>query len=356
MANITLKNVGIELGSGDKAFAIHGISIDIAEGEFIVFVGPSGSGKSTVLRAIAGLESIAQGEIWIGDERVDQSPPTKRGLAMVFQNYALYPNMTVAENMGFALKLARVSRSQIKDQVYEAAALLRIEHLLTRKPKELSGGQRQRVAIGRAIVRHPKAFLFDEPLSNLDAGLRNHMRIELLNLHRKLDATMLYVTHDQVEAMTLADRIVLFSTNGVEQIGTPQALFNNPINRYVAEFIGTPKMNMLPAHMEKDAVVLSSGEVVSRAAFETQQDESFTLGIRPRHIQISEEGNVSGEVVLVERLGDEHLLHIKINASDELIIVSTQDSSIKEQQKIGLEFSSELLKYFAADGKALKVV
>lgn len=260
MTDIRLKQVAIRLGQGDKHFAINDVDLHIQEGEFVVLVGPSGSGKSTVLRAIAGLEEISQGEIWLGDQRVDQIPPMQRGLAMVFQNYALYPNMTVAQNMGFALKLSGVSKSQINERIQNVAKMLKIEHLLQHKPKELSGGQRQRVAIGRAIVRQPKAFLFDEPLSNLDASLRNHMRIELLNLHRELGATMVYVTHDQIEAMTLADRIVLFSTNGLEQVGTPDTLFHRPHNRYVAEFIGSPKMNILPATCSDKDILFRTGE------------------------------------------------------------------------------------------------
>ena len=242
MQKLTMKSVHKSFNSTE---VIHGVDLNVKENEFAVFVGPSGCGKSTLLRLIAGLEDVNEGEISIEGERVEHLPPAKRGIAMVFQSYALYPHMTVHENMSFGLRLAKVNKQTIQKKVQEAADTLQITELLQRKPKELSGGQRQRVAIGRAIVREPKIFLFDEPLSNLDAKLRVQMRIELTKLHQKLKATIIYVTHDQVEAMTMADKIVVLNEGNVEQIGSPLDLYNKPVNKFVAGFIGSPSMNFL---------------------------------------------------------------------------------------------------------------
>src|SRR3954468_1738334 len=244
MSGLKLRGVRKSYGSIE---VIKGIDLDIESKEFVVFVGPSGCGKSTLLRMIAGLETITGGEIDIGNERVNDVDPSKRGIAMVFQSYALYPHMTVRENMGFALPFAGVPKPEIDKQVDEAARILELGELMNRRPKELSGGQRQRVAIGRAIVRHPQVFLFDEPLSNLDAELRVHMRVEISRLHKKLGVTMIYVTHDQVEAMTLADRIVVLRAGHIEQIGRPLELYDDPDNQFVAGFVGSPKMNFLRA-------------------------------------------------------------------------------------------------------------
>src|SRR5215212_2498175 len=244
MADVVLKNVQKSFG---RIKVIHGVDLDIRDGEFVVFVGPSGCGKSTLLRLIAGLEDITAGDLFIGGERVNDLVPAKRGIAMVFQSYALYPHMNVYDNMAFGLELAKSSKAEIDAKVREAARMLQIEALLERKPRQLSGGQRQRVAIGRAIVRDPRVFLFDEPLSNLDAALRVQMRVEIAKLHHELSATMIYVTHDQVEAMTLADRIVVLDAGRVMQFGSPLELYHHPANRFVAGFIGSPKMNILPA-------------------------------------------------------------------------------------------------------------
>ncbi len=267
MADVTLKKICKSYGDVKTLFSI---DLEIRDGEFVVFVGPSGCGKSTLLRTIAGLEDITSGDLFIKGAHVNSVPPAKRGVAMVFQNYALYPHMSVAENMAFGLKLAGMPKSEIQNAVASAAKVLQIEHLLERRPKALSGGQRQRVAIGRAIVRKPDVFLFDEPLSNLDAALRVQMRIEIAKLHRELGATMVYVTHDQVEAMTLADRIVVLNGGRVEQVGAPMELYRNPVNLFVAGFIGSPKMNFLPARVvarKNDCVEagLSDGSVVSLA-------------------------------------------------------------------------------------------
>src|SRR5688572_5847195 len=242
MAGLKLRGVRKSFGSLE---VIRGVDLDVADKEFVVFVGPSGCGKSTLLRMIAGLEEITAGELEIGGEVMNDVDPSKRGIAMVFQTYALYPHMNVRENMGFALRFAGVQKAEIARQVNEAARILELEPLMDRRPKELSGGQRQRVAIGRAIVRHPQVFLFDEPLSNLDAELRVHMRIEIARLHQELSTTIVYVTHDQVEAMTLADKIVVLNAGVIEQVGTPLQLYDNPDNLFVAGFIGSPKMNLL---------------------------------------------------------------------------------------------------------------
>src|ERR1035437_6230453 len=243
MANLQFKALSKSFGDVE---ILHGIDLEIEDGEFIVFVGPSGCGKSTLLRCIAGLEEITSGELFIGGKPMNDVPPSKRGIAMVFQSYALYPHMTVAENMAFGLKLAGYSKTEITAAVRKAAEILHISNLLDRRPKALSGGQRQRVAIGRAIVRKPGVFLFDEPLSNLDANLRVQMRVELTKLHKELGSTMIYVTHDQTEAMTMGDRIAVFNRGVVEQVGPPMELYHDPVNTFVAEFLGSPKMNLLP--------------------------------------------------------------------------------------------------------------
>jgi multiple sugar transport system ATP-binding protein len=273
---------------------IKGVDLDVAEGEFCVFVGPSGCGKSTLLRIIAGLEDASGGDILIGGNRVNDLAPAKREIAMVFQSYALYPHLTVRDNMGLALKQAGQARAEITAATDKAAGMLSLEPLMERRPAELSGGQRQRVAIGRAIVRTPKLFLFDEPLSNLDAALRVATRIEIARLHRELGATMVYVTHDQVEAMTLADRIVVLRAGKVEQVGAPMELYNNPANTFVAGFIGSPQMNFL----KSGALGLHSD----------------TVGIRPEHLILDDKGPISGTVSHVEKLGGETLVYVNTDA------------------------------------------
>src|SRR6266478_6739619 len=246
MASLKLKNIVKQFG---QIQVIHGISLEIEDGEFVVFVGPSGCGKTTLLRVIAGLEEMTEGEVWIGNRKVNNEDPASRGVAMVFQSYALYPHMNVEENMGFGLRMAKRPKHEIKERVARAAEILQLTPLLRRRPKQLSGGQRQRVAIGRAIVREPEVFLFDEPLSNLDAKLRVNMRAELIKLHERLDATMLYVTHDQVEAMTMGDRIVVMRNGFIQQVGPPMEVYNQPQNQFVAGFIGSPPMNFLEAQL-----------------------------------------------------------------------------------------------------------
>jgi len=347
MSDIRLQDVHIRLGSGKRVFNLQDVNIDIKQGEFIVIVGGSGTGKSTLLRAIAGLEDIYGGKILIGDQRVDNLPPAKRGLAMVFQNYALYPHMTVAENIGFSLRLARTKKEKIDEEVNTAAKRLQIDHLLERKPAELSGGQRQRVAIGRCIVRNPEAFLFDEPLSNLDTGLRNHLRIELLQLHRQLGVTSLYVTHDQIEAMTLADRIILLSTEGVEQIGTPEELFEFPDNLYAAKFIGTPSINLLSAPLVREKW---SGKGHGWKLPEAAE----TVGFRPRRAKLADEGHIRGEISLIERLGDTGYVHINIEGEEDPIIVTAREFDIREGDNVGIDLDMDFLLYFDGGGNRMK--
>ncbi|MBO6895387.1 MAG: ABC transporter ATP-binding protein [Roseibium sp.] len=281
MTALTLTNVNKSFG---QVHVLKDINLEVQDGEFVVFVGPSGCGKSTLLRVIAGLEDVSSGDVYIGGEHVNLTPPSKRGIAMVFQSYALYPHLNVRKNMTLALKQERQSKEIIDQRVAEAARMLNLEEYLERYPSELSGGQRQRVAIGRAIVRHPKLFLFDEPLSNLDAALRMNTRLEIAKLHQQLAASMIYVTHDQSEAMTLADKIVVLRDGYVEQIGSPMELYNNPVNKFVAGFLGSPAMNFLPAG------ILNEGD-------------DRTLGVRPEDLFLSEGGNLPAMVQHVEQLG-----------------------------------------------------
>jgi multiple sugar transport system ATP-binding protein len=299
MADVTLKDIRKSFGALE---VIKGIDLDIRSGEFVVFVGPSGCGKSTLLRIVAGLEESTTGELMIGGKDVTYAEPADRGIAMVFQSYALYPHMTVAENIGFGLSLARRPKAEIDAKVRAAAESLQLTHLLERKPKALSGGQRQRVAIGRAIVRDPKVFLFDEPLSNLDASLRAQMRLEIAELHARLKTTMIYVTHDQVEAMTMADKIVVLNGGRTEQVGSPMELYRKPATPFVAGFIGSPKMNLY-------------GGEIARAFGCT------TYGIRPEHIRLhSSDGRWNGTIRHLERLGADAILYLDVVGMGEMIV------------------------------------
>ncbi|WP_299941693.1 sn-glycerol-3-phosphate ABC transporter ATP-binding protein UgpC [uncultured Nitratireductor sp.] len=320
MAEISLKDVVKRYG---KVEVVHGINLDIAHNEFVVLVGPSGCGKSTTLRMIAGLEDISDGTISIGPEVVNDLPPRKRNISMVFQNYALYPHMSVRENLGFGLKIAKQDAATIKQRVIEAADILGLDALLDRTPAELSGGQRQRVAMGRAIVRHPEAFLFDEPLSNLDAKLRVQMRTEIKKLHQKVKTTVVYVTHDQVEAMTLADRIVVMKDGHIEQVGTPMDVFNHPVNTFVASFIGSPPMNLLPATIDNGAVRFGDGKSVpvpARLRDRVRDGQEVIFGLRPDDLTpvghgIAEAGDsarITLDIILSEPLGTETILYTTI--------------------------------------------
>jgi len=312
MAGVTLQSVTKSYDG--KNAVIQPLTITINDGEFMVMVGPSGCGKSTLLRMVAGLERVSSGDIFIDEQRVTELEPKDRGIAMVFQNYALYPHMTVGENMGYGLKIRGMSKAQIAQRVQETARSLELDHLLNRRPRELSGGQRQRVAMGRAIVREPAVFLFDEPLSNLDARLRVQMRLELQQLHRRLKTTSLYVTHDQVEAMTLAERVMVMNKGVVEQVGTPVEVYERPASQFVAAFIGSPAMNLLPGQINREGTHFTLDALNSLPLGEMRAswaNRTLTLGIRPEHIKLSsrEAGGVPLVVDTLEILGADNLAH-----------------------------------------------
>jgi multiple sugar transport system ATP-binding protein len=327
MASVCLRGIKKQYQNNT---VIQGIDLDIEDGQFVVFVGPSGCGKSTLLRIIAGLEDLTEGTVEIGGRISNDIDPSRRGIAMVFQSYALYPHMTVGENMGFALKLAGVGKGEIAERVARAAGILQIGHLLDRRPKALSGGQRQRAAIGRAIVRKPEVFLFDEPLSNLDAALRGQTRIELARLHRELKATMIYVTHDQVEAMTLGQKIVVLNGGRIEQVGTPSDLYERPANRFVAGFLGSPRMNFLDAALVTVAGRTASVRLANGALAQVAADVSratpgarVTLGVRPEHVEIVRHpgpgDGILATVALLEYLGDVMLVYAQVQGSGEMV-------------------------------------
>jgi len=330
----------IRLEKVNKAFGdvtvIPNVDLEIKDGEFVVFVGPSGCGKSTLLRLIAGLEDTSSGHIYIDDKDATDIPPAKRGLAMVFQSYALYPHMSVYKNIAFPLKMAQQDKETIDKKVRGAAEILNLTDYLNRRPGQLSGGQRQRVAIGRAIVREPSAFLFDEPLSNLDAALRVNMRIEISELHNQLDTTMIYVTHDQVEAMTMADKIVVLNAGNVAQIGSPLELYSHPDNLFVAGFIGSPKMNFL------------TGEEAARR-------DATTIGIRPEHLSLSrDEGAWRGTVTVAEHLGSDTFLHVKMDGADLITARAGGEFGAQHGDTVFMTPDPEKIHRFNADGAALR--
>jgi multiple sugar transport system ATP-binding protein len=353
MADIRLNNVSKRFGA---VRVLEDISLSIASGEFVVFLGPSGCGKSTLLRTIAGLEQIDHGEIYIGERRVDQLPPNEREIAMVFQNYALYPHMTVRANMSFGLENIGTPKADIAARIANAAKILEIEHLLDRRPAQLSGGQRQRVAIGRAIVRDPKAFLLDEPLSNLDAGLRVRTRVELAQLHQRMQATMVFVTHDQIEPMTLASRIVLMNTRRIEQVGTPMEIYARPATRFVAEFVGAPAMNFLPVASVADQggraeVTLGDGTVIQTEIPTAQlpTDGVTTLGVRAEAIEVSiDGGNAQGKSEVVERLGDRTLAYVRLNDGTLLIAEDAGNSQLAVGAPVNLQINGAAAHLFDA--------
>ena len=360
---------------GDNPPVLRDVNLDIRDGEFCVFIGPSGCGKSTLLRMIAGLEEISQGEIHIGGRLMNEVPPAERGIAMVFQSYALFPHMTVYENMAFGLRLSKVAKAEIDAKVREAARVLQLEPYLERKPKALSGGQRQRVAIGRAIVRSPKAFLFDEPLSNLDTSLRVQTRIEIARLHKRFtEASMVYVTHDQVEAMTLADKIVMLHTGAdvakkgsLAQVGSPMDLFHRPRNLFTATFIGSPKMNILEGRLldvsERVATVRLPSGAMLQAAVDASRltiGEPVSVGIRPEHIVAAEQADqkLDCEVDIVERLGTTSYLYARLSSSgeapgSEIVAAVPGDSHVVSGDRIALGIPSGALHLFDANGDAL---
>jgi multiple sugar transport system ATP-binding protein len=346
----------VSLKSIRKQFADHhvinDVNLEVQDGEFLVFVGPSGCGKSTILRMIAGLESISSGELLIDGQCVNDVHPADRGAAMVFQSYALYPHMTVAENMGFSLKMAGLNKASRDVLVTNTAATLKITELLSRFPKELSGGQRQRVAIGRAIVRKPKVFLFDEPLSNLDAALRVNMRIELSRLHKELGTTMIYVTHDQVEAMTMGDRIVIFNKGKIEQVGTPMELYKQPANEFVASFLGAPTINLINRpndnNAHKDHLLL--WQAIS--AMSTKRTQR--IGIRPEHLSVVPMGQgIDASVVLAEHLGDSSVLHLRVQGVELLLNakVSGETDRFSAGETVGIALDAAHTLAFDVEGK-----
>jgi multiple sugar transport system ATP-binding protein len=343
MAYLELQNITKSFGD---AHIIKGVNLTIEQGEFIVFVGPSGCGKSTLLRLIAGLEPITSGNLVLDGRNISHVPSGKRGLAMVFQSYALYPHMSVYDNMSFALKLAGEDKTTIREKVDQAARSLNLTQYLERTPKELSGGQRQRVAIGRAIVRSPKVFLFDEPLSNLDAALRGNTRVEIHKLHKALGATTIYVTHDQVEAMTLADRVVVLKDGLIEQVGTPLELYDRPANRFVAQFIGMPSMNMVAAEAVPSFSQLSGGNLPA---------DGF-LGVRPEGVRVYAQGRGMGEpgrVELIEALGADTLIHVDVNGTP-LIARQNERTPLRAGENVQVELDPSVLHLFNRDGHALR--
>jgi multiple sugar transport system ATP-binding protein len=356
LARIELRNVSKNFGA---VSVIDNVSLTIEPNEFIVFLGPSGSGKSTLLRMIAGLESTDDGEIWIGERRVDQLAPGQRGVAMVFQNYALYPHMTVRENLAFGLRNIGMPATEIEARVKDAARMLEINELLERRPSQLSGGQRQRVAIGRAIVKEPKAFLFDEPLSNLDAALRVRTRVELAELHHRMTTTMVYVTHDQTEAMTMADRIVVLNNRRIEQIGTPMEVYSRPASRFVAGFVGSPAMNFLPVSVSGNGATvttLGDGSTI-RTNMSVPLDEvgpTAVLGIRPEAVRIvsGESRHTSGKASVVEKLGERTLVHVRLSDGSTLVAQDIGRSVVAPGDEVGLTFDSAEAHLFDSKGYA----
>jgi len=361
MASVTLRNVC--KAYGDNLISKN-VDLDIAEGEFVVFVGPSGCGKSTLLRCIAGLEDITSGDLFIGEERMNDIPPSERGVGMVFQSYALYPHLNLFDNMSFGMKLAKADKGEIKKRVDHAADILQLGHLLERQPKALSGGQRQRVAIGRTLVSQPKVFLLDEPLSNLDAALRVQMRIEIAKLHKQLGSTMIYVTHDQIEAMTMAEKIVVLDDGFVAQVGKPLELYHYPQNRFVAGFIGSPKMNFVSVAIEQaenDRVMVQlpngtafwipvDGKTVTRG-------DRMSLGIRPEHLIPCDEGDASieGKVQVVEKLGYETQVYLNLDNMDADFIYRRPDTLAVEAGdafKVGIP--AHRCHLFHSDGTACR--
>ena len=342
MSTLTLQAVHKQF---EQTQVIHGVDLDVKDGEFVVFVGPSGCGKSTLLRMIAGLDEPTNGQILIDGALVNQIGAADRGCAMVFQSYALYPHMTVYANMAFGLENAKVPKAEIEQKVQEAAAMLRLDELLQRRPTQLSGGQRQRVAIGRAIVRNPKIFLFDEPLSNLDAELRVSMRTELRELHQRLKSTMIYVTHDQVEAMTMADKIVVLRAGRVEQVGSPEALYQRPCNAFVAGFIGSPRMNLLPI-----AALSSASSLTRNLPSHTDQ-----VGVRPEHWHLCEAGQGIGvEVITSEYMGSQRLVQARLGESHRLEILLTGEHAIHSGQTLHVHVSTKHLHAFDANGQRIE--
>lgn len=356
MTSLSLIDVHKAYGSTP---VLEGVTLEMQPREFVAFLGPSGSGKSTLLRIIAGLETPDRGEVWLDEARIDGLVAGDRGVALVFQQYALYPHMTVRENMAFGLRNAKVPSDEINARIAQAAKTLEIEELLERKPSQLSGGQRQRVAIGRAIVKAPKLFLLDEPLSNLDAALRNRTRVELAQLRQRVDAGVIMVTHDQAEAMTLADRIVVMSDRKIQQVGTPMEIYDRPANRFVARFVGSPAMTMLPVTLTDPddrfaQVVLANGTKIPTRIISSvgQKGDAFDLGLRPENVSIvaAGAGTLDGTAMIVERLGDRTIIYAQLGDGTEITALDKGDSNVRMGNKISLSIDGRAAHLFATDG------
>lgn len=358
MASIVFKNIAKSYGQTE---VIRDVSLDVRDGEFIVFVGPSGCGKSTTLRMVAGLEAISSGDLFIDGVRVNDLGPAERGAAMVFQSYALYPHMTVEQNMSFGLRMTGHPKAEIAQRVQETAQMLQLVPLLQRYPKQLSGGQRQRVAIGRAIVRRPKLFLFDEPLSNLDAALRVQLRIELAKLHQQLKTTMVYVTHDQTEAMTLGERIAVFNQGCIEQLGTPVELYQKPVNRFVAEFLGSPKINVIDYRWDasRQKILIGQGIELDPSFFRADPvrlAQGASLALRPEHCILSDQATgLGGTVEFMEYLGDTILAYVQLPGVQEHVRVKINQTNkeLKTGQAVSLSYAHSDLLIFRGDGQAV---
>ena len=354
MARLSLRGIK---KSFKTTTVLHGIDLDIGDREFVVFVGPSGCGKSTLLRLIAGLDPITEGEFVLNDQRMNDVPPSKRGIAMVFQSYALYPHMDVYENMAFGARLMGLTKPEVEARIAEAARMLRLEPLLQRKPRELSGGQRQRVAIGRALVRKPEVFLLDEPLSNLDAALRSEVRLEIARLHRQIGGTMVYVTHDQVEAMTLADRIVVMNLGRIEQVGTPRELYETPANVFVAGFIGSPKMALVDVQKSGDAIAFSGGDRLTLPRLPGMVDGPLKIGVRPDAWSLSRDlagTGIAATVVYTEYLGENAFVYTRLSDGTLVGVRTTPNDLYEPDESIRLSVDPAAIHFFSAeDGRRL---
>jgi ABC-type sugar transport system ATPase subunit len=355
MPAINIKNLCIELSSGKRRFALENINIDVKQGEFIVIVGPSGVGKSTILRALAGLTSIRSGEIWIADQRVDNKPAAERQVAMVFQNYALFPHMSVAQNIGFSHTLKGESVENIAEKVKAVASRLKISHLLNSRPANLSGGQKQRVALGRAMLCDPRLFLFDEPLSNLDPVLRHHLRAEIKQLHLSLQTTSIFVTHDQSEAIALADRIILLSERGIEQIGSASELFNRPNNQYVAEFFGYPSINLFSAVLSATGVDIADSFHLNCNIPSYLLGKTVNVAVRAKKLQINQTQGIPCELEHIEYLGDEVQIQLRIDGDIEPKTISLPESDYQLGQSLFLTFTLQDSLFFDQNGQRVDI-
>ncbi|MBD3370862.1 sn-glycerol-3-phosphate ABC transporter ATP-binding protein UgpC [Candidatus Fermentibacteria bacterium] len=351
MASVTFE--GIRKVYGSEVLALEDFDLTVRDGEFLVLVGPSGCGKSTILRLLAGLEEPTEGKMLIDGRDVTETSPQERDIAMVFQNYALYPHMTVYDNMAFSLKMRKAPKDDIGEYVREAAEILDMEGYLERRPKELSGGQRQRVAVGRAIVRHPQVFLFDEPLSNLDAKLRVQMRSELIRLHNRLGATMIYVTHDQAEAMTMGDRIVVLREGRIQQVAIPSELYEKPCNRFVAGFIGSPAMNLLDVALRGSEIVLSTGDRLP-SRWTAREGEGYTFGVRPEDLNLRSDGSLTGGIEVVETLGNEKIVYLSVG-DEQLVMRCGPTTETKLGEKVRFDVDIARAHLFDPDGRRVAV-